>query len=400
MNFVLSLKEFLQLTRNFRLMLFALFFMKIGQFMLLPFLAIYLSKYSYISPSMIGITVGIGPFIYAVICVIAGVSVDRFGVKTVMIFSLFFGGLAIFFFFYGNNIRWFFLMNALTGASRAFFDISSKTYGISKLSIEQRKTCFSLRFMVSNSAAAIGPVIGAYFASHDSFLLFKITGALYFLLGILSVFFLKTTNNQKRLDTSNKIGIFREVVHILSHDRAVRMLLLISTIIWIVYSQIDSTLPQYLYAKLNNGVRIYSLLLVTNAVICVVLQLIVSTMTKNLNEYMLSMFSMFIFAISYIVIALFLSESALMVAIIILTLAEITIIPLNDLLLLRIAPPERIGTYYGILGLAMLGLGVGPMLGGYLYEYFTAKILFLICSVSCLLMLFLYRKLFYEIVRE
>jgi len=374
--------------------------MKIGQFMLLPFLAIYLSKYSCASPSVIGVTVGIGPFIYAITGIVSGVFVDRFGVKKVMMCALFLGGVAIFFFFQEHSVSWFFLMNSLTGATRAFFDIGSKTYGVSRISVEQRRIFFSLRFMVSNGAAAIGPIIGAYFALTNSFLAFKITGILYFALSVLASFFLRDTNKKEQLSCSKKIVIFRDVINILLQDGALRILLLISTIILSVYSQIDSTLAQYLHAELSNGVSVYSLLLIINAIICVMFQLIVSKMTKNLDDHMVCIFSMVLFVIAYAIIAFFLSVSALIVSIIIMTLAEIIVIPLNDLLLSRIAPANRIGTYYGIAGAAMLGFGIGPTVGGFIYEYLNAKILFLICSGFCLLVMFLYKKLFDEIARE
>jgi MFS family permease len=393
-NLRFSLQEFQHVTRDYQLMLLTLFFMRAGQFMLLPFLAIYLSHYSNASPLIIGITVGIGPLIYGAAGVNAGIFVDRFGAKNVMVGSLFISAITVFSFFYAHSISWCFLLNALTGATRAFFDISTKSYGIANLTLDQRRISFSLRFMVVNSAAAIGPVMGAFFAANNSLFSFQIIGVLYFFLSIFSLFKLRGKIKSQATDVIKKSITFNLSKEIFLKDSALRILVLINFMIFAVFSQIDSTLPQYLHSELKNGVRIYALLLIVNASICVALQLIVSKLTKDIYEYTVSCIGMISFAISYFLIGLFLQEAALILAMVILTLSEITIMPLNDLLLARIAPVDRIGTYYGIAGVAMLGLGVGPMIGGFIYQYFSAKALFLLCGCVCLMTLFLYKKLF------
>jgi MFS family permease len=387
------LQEFHHITLDYALMLVMLFFMRAGQFMLLPFLAIYLAKFSNTSPAIIGLTIGIGPFVYGVANLCAGILVDRFGAKKIMAAALLLGGATFFAFFYQQTIVWCFLMNALTGITRGFFDISSKSYNIAGLSFEQRKTSFSLRFMAVNSAAAIGPIIGAYFAAANAIISFKIVGLFYIFLGIVSIFFLKNIKNPAQ----EKLITFRSLIKIFRNDASLQILVAISIIIMMVFSQIDSTLPQYLCKNLNHGVKIYSILLIINALICVTMQLVVSKLTNNIREYSLSSIGLILFSTSYAMFAFFVDDIALMLAMVILTLAEIIIMPLNDLLLARLAPPNRLGTYYGIAGFAMLGLGIGPMIGGFVYEYLGAKILFIGCSSLCLLTLILYKKLIYAI---
>jgi MFS family permease len=388
-NFTRFLQDFQHVKLDYILMLLMSFFMRTGQFMLLPFLAIYLAKFSNASPIIIGITVGIGPFVYGIANVFAGFYVDRFGSKKIMSCSLFIGGISLFAFFYQQTITWCFLMNALTGVTRAFFDIGSKSYGIGELTTEQRKISFSLRFMAINSAAAIGPLLGAYFAAINSVISFKIVGLFYIFLSILSSFILKKTNTI----TKNKPAPLSSFIKIIKDDVSLQRLIMISIIIMLVFSQIDSTLPQYLNANLTHGVKIYSLLLIINAIICVTMQLIVSRLTSFFNEFGVICIGIAFYSLSYIMFALFLNDIALIIAIVMLTFAEITLLPLNDVLLARIAPPNKIGTYYGIAGISMLGFGIGPMLGGVIYEYQSAKALFLVCGIVSLFTLLLYKKL-------
>jgi MFS family permease len=384
-----SRHEFQHITLDFALMLMMSFLMRAGQFMLLPFLAIYLTRFPNASPTTIGIVIGIGPFIYGIANLFAGKYVDKFGAKTIMCIAAFLGGIILLFFFYQHSIVWCMLMNTLVGITRAFFDISSKSYGLDKLSYEQRKISFSLRFMAVNCAAAIGPIAGAYFAAKNALISFKIIGLLYIFLSILSCLILKhvkTVSKNKNLTTDSLIKIFLT-------NQSLQILVIINAIIFLIFSQIDSTLPQYLYTNLNNGTHVYSILLIINATICITMQLIVAKFTQLIDEYKIACLGTLFFSLSYLLFALTLNFPALITAIIIMTFAEIILMPLNDSIVARISPPEKIGTYYGIAGVAMFGLGIGPIFGGLIYQYQNAKTLYLACSAILLILLFLYKKL-------
>lgn len=378
-------------------MLITLFFMRTGQFMLLPFLAIYMARYSHASPALIGLVIGSGPFIYGATALGAGVFVDRFGVKNLMVLSLLIGGITFFFFFYKHTVFWCLSMNILTGITRAFFDVGSRSYGIAGISLPVRKLCFSLRFMVINTAGAIGPVAGAYFAATNSTISFKLIGLLYVASSVLSMFILISADKNNIESSVNKPASFKELPKILLTDTCLQILLVTSFIFWIIYSQLDSTLAQYLNAALKDGVRVYSILLIVNAVGCVALQLVVTHLTKDLDESVVSLIGMLFFAISNILMALFLNFSVLVLAMVMIVLVETSILPLNDFLLARIAPPDRIGTYYGAIGVATLGLGIGPIVGGIIYQFYGATSMFLMCAALCVVMMVLYRKIHFKI---
>ena len=381
-------------SKDYKLILITVFLMRIGQFMLLPFLAIYLIKHYHISPADIGIIVGTGPLIYGMVSIFSGIVVDKIGVKPTIIVSLLIGAFTIFFFFKISSFYWFFLMNVLTGITRSLFDVSSKSYGITSLSHEERKVFFGLRFISVNSAAAIGPIIGDYFAAYNSLVAFKIGGVFYLLLGIMSIWTLRNTN---KMECFTKIDghTFFNVKKTIMKNHALQLLVLASFIIWIVYSQLDSTLPQYLYATLKNGVHIYALLLIFNALGCTLLQIFISHLSAYYKEMTLIYLSLFLFAIGYVLFGLCLNIYLLFLAMMAIVIAESILVPLNDSLLAKISPPEKMGTYYGIMSTAMLGLGIGPMLGGGIYGYFNQRVLFLSCGFICFAIIPLYKLLIY-----
>ncbi|WP_258957732.1 hypothetical protein [Legionella sainthelensi] len=77
----------------------------------------------------------------------------------------------------------------------------------------------------------------------------------------------------------------------------------------------------------------------------------------------------------------------------ILSLGEVIFFPLNDIFLAKIAPSHVMGSCYGVLNASAVGLAVGPILGGAIYQLADYYSLFLICSIGSLLTIFLYRKL-------
>lgn len=385
------------ITPDYWVLMGMLFIMKVGQFMMLPFLAIYLSAYAHIDPATIGMVVGVGPFVYGISSLFAGVFVDRYGIRAAIASSLFFSGVTIYFFFYQNSIVWFLMMSALTGASRSFFDVGFKSYKILELTPDTRKLYLSLRYMVINSAAAVGPVLGAYFTTINSNLSFKVVGVAYLVLCGVSLIVIRGRSLSAQSGASRAAKPILNLILIIKKDRALLMLVFIAMIFWVVYSQMDSTLAQYLHSSLTNGVGVYSLMLIINALGCASLQVLVTHLTKNIEEKVICIYAMSLFAAGYILIALFLNLPVLVLASLLIVIAETLTMPLNDFLIAKIAPPHLIGTYYGATGLAMLGLGIGPMIGGGIYQAFGAPAVFILCGLLCFASIYLYRKLLYSI---
>lgn len=385
-------QELRDVSPDYRIMLIMLLLMKAGQFMVLPFLAIFLATQSGFSPSSIGFVVGSGPFVYAFAGLFAGVCSDRFSPKRTMIAAQIVGGISIFFFFSFHSFAWYLFANVMTGLSRAFFDIGSKAYKVFGLSLHERRIRFSLRYMIINSAAAMGPAAGAYFAAIHSYVSFKIIGVLYLLLSVVAALLLcKPDHELLKKQSVVEAHLFDSLSLLLKH-RKLQWLSLIGLIFWMAYTQIDSTLPLHLHATLANGVKIYSLMLIINALGCAVVPLFLVHMMKNMAMQRQGMLGMLLFAISYIIMSFVSQPYAFLGAMIILVFSESIIMPLNDLILSSLAPSHQAGMYYGAMSFASLGMGLGPMLGGFFYEHFGFPLVLCACAAFCLLTMVIYKQ--------
>ena len=393
------LAQFKLLPRDNYLMIVGVFFMKAGQFMVMPFLAIYLQHFPHATPTKIGIAIGLGPLVYGFFSPLGGWLVDRFGCRRMTVLAQIASAFNIYFFFALENWYFCFFMSAILGLTRCIFDISSRTYRLHGQSLCLRRFSFSLRFTAINSAAGIGPIVGAIFASHHSLLIFKIIGVWYLILSGLSAYFLQTDTSSKA-NTSSSTVDSKTLWHTLTRDRTLSFLILAVLLFWVAFSQIDSTLPQYLQTLLPNSLKLYAILLMTNALMCASLQMILSHYVRNLPIHWLNRLGVALFFLSFVTLSMASVGSAFIFAIVLMTLAELLLAPIQDFLVSVIAPPQHLGAYYGAMGISVLGIGIGPMVGGMIYQHSSGSILFLSCATLILLIAYCYHQVFKRVGQQ
>lgn len=386
------LSELKILEADRQLILLVTFLMKIGQFMALPFIAIFLTKNSHATAEVIGLILGIGPLMYGLSGLPTGLLVDKIGAKNAIIISLIICGITSYLFFYSFSLTYIFIINAINGFSRTLFDVSAKSYGAYNIDVKIRKIYFGWRFIAVNAAGGLGPALGGYFASINSTFSFELTGIIYLMISVI-IFFLLAAETHHLSDNSKQSLDIKLIIR----DSSLAKLFCVSFIMWVTYSQLDSTLPQYLNAHLSHGIKFYSYLLIVNAVFCAILQRWLAKKTDDYSEISIAVISMVSFAIGYFIFALSLNMILLTLAMIFIVIGESIALPLNDILLARISSTKNIGSYYGIITVAMLGLGFGPMLGGIIYQHFGALSLFLICALASLFSIGIYKTLLIKI---
>lgn len=148
-------------------------FTRIGFFMSLQFLSIYLTKENLFSPSKIGIIIGVSGLIFCLFGLINGALIDRYGSKILLVISLILAGFC--YFALALNIRLFMalvLVNGILGWLRSIIDISSMSVAVNNTPDEHLAAVYSARFIALNLGLVLGPVIGAAFAGNKSLFIF------------------------------------------------------------------------------------------------------------------------------------------------------------------------------------------------------------------------------------
>src|SRR5207253_10579359 len=137
--------------------------------------------------------------------------------------------------------------------------------------------------------------------------------------------------------------------------------LLIFTGYWIVFWQEFITLPVYIHDYVNSQADT-ELILVTDSLTVIALQLGMSFLTRELPEFSAIILGTFVTSISWLVLIAHPSVPTAIGAIFVLSLGEIIQAPRYYEYISRLAPSGQQGTY---MGFAFLPLGIGSLIGGW-----------------------------------
>lgn len=378
---------FLKISKTGYLVALIALLTRIGFFMSLPFLAVYLTKDGIFTPGEIGMILGISGFVFSISGLFNGLYIDRHSQRNVLIASLILSAFA--YFSMAISIKLFFGLlcaNAMLGWLRSLADISSVSILVAATDKENLPYAYSARFIAINLGLVFGPLFGAVMAQKESLIIFYVSGIIHLIVGISLLVLDKNKLDAKTEFVPMKLfENFRE----LWKDKVLINITLINFLIWVAYSQMESSIPQYITQTVENPAILVGKLLLVNAIFCVLFQPIIMRWAENTSFKISGMVGSLLFSGMFLLIAFFPSPTTLIIGAGMLSVGELFTLPINGLLVMRTAPKHLVASYNGLANLGLLGLSVGPIFGGYMLQYFNAKTLFLI--IACIPLIVLWR---------
>lgn len=374
-------------------------FTRVASFMTIPFLALYLHNELHAEPITIGIILGAAPLFSTVGGFLGGYLTDRFGRKIVILITIFSWSIVFLGFAFSNSLIIFGILSALNGLCRSFFEPATQALMIDYTEQEKRRRLFSVRYTAINIAAVFGPLMGVWLSSLASPKLpFIITASMYAIYGVILLFLLQSVQMKTASNVPKKIG---DVFQVVFSDYKLLYLLAGGMLISLGYSQFDSTLPQYINLNIENGVKLYSILIALNAIVVLLLQLPLSMIAERISTMRTLVIGVLFFAAGFILFNLATSWTTFIIAMIVFTIGEIFAFPMMNALIEEIAPSDQKATYLGASQLKNMGGFIGPVLGGWLLTH-NQTIIFYIMAVIILTSLPFYYKTVkkHEINRE
>lgn len=367
-------------------------FTRIASFMTIPFLAIYLQNELHASPLMIGLTLGIARLCATFGGLIGGYLTDKLGRKTIILITIFIWSAVFFGFAFVRVIGLFILLNALNGLCRSFFEPATQALMIDFTEEKRRRRLFSFRYTAINVAAVIGPLCGVWISgmSHAS-VPFMITASMYSIYGVFLIFMFKKYEVTKNLRQAQQTIL--QMVKVVVADRKLLYLIAGGILVSVGYSQFDSTLPQYININIENGVKLYSVLITLNAIVVLALQLPVGIYTERITIMRSLVIGILFFASGFVIFNFAHTFWMFIVGIIIFTVGEIFAFPMMNALIEEIAPDTQKATYLGASQFNNLGGFIGPVFGGWLLVNFASQ-LYLVMAIIFIASLLFYRLAF------
>ncbi|MFD2614295.1 MDR family MFS transporter [Paenibacillus gansuensis] len=367
-------------------------FARAASSMSLPFLAIYLAKYTDMDPFMIGLTIGLGSLAGTLGGFFGGHLSDRFGRRLVMLSAVYLWGIVFIGFAFSTAAWLLALLNILNGLCRSWYEPVSQALMADITEKEKRFKVFSLRYMAINIGVSVGPLMGAAFALVNGKLPWLVTGVFYLMYAVtlqllLNRFGIRDIEGEKKEGASLKAAW-----NVIRLDKAFRYLTLGNILVAIGYSQMTSTLSQFIGDHFRDGTALFAWMMSINAITVIVFQLPMAKWAEKRTPLMAIAVGNLFYALGDVGYAFSSSWWAMILSMIVFTWGEILTFPAGTVLVDRIAPEGMRGTYYGAQQFSSLGHFAGPWLGGFLLQGYGGPTLFIAVAVISVVSILFYRS--------
>lgn len=302
------------------------FFKAVAYWALTPYLPMYLGNRLGISVENSGYLIGLGSLSGTIMSIFCGFLIDRRDKKKIFALSL--SVMAVSYLIFPGMSNGFLILGVLMViniASSSLAIVTNAWFSI-MLSEEESTKAFSIKYILENIGAMVGPVLGTVLVKLDLRFPFYVASASLVLITLIFFVYSKAlvsspVNGKIDVGKTEDLGI-GQTMRLLVQDKR------------LLYFTIGGVLSM----------------------------------------------------MAGLIILIFRSDLLwLTAAIVLLSFGEVAIVPAEYLFIIKITPKEQRGVYLGAQNMIVLGLSISPVLCGYLLKEATASMMF---AVLCIILVF------------
>jgi MFS family permease len=241
---------------------------------------------------------------------------------------------------------------------------------------EGGRKAFNAIYVAQNLGVAIGSALGGLVAAISFQLIFLANAVLYVLFLLIAIFGYKGINTYSGKQVVSK----RQRNQSIGNKKLYALLTLCFgyLLCWVGYVQWASTIAPYTQ-ELGVSIRQYSFIWTINGALIVLGQPISSKVVKHWVKTIKLQITVGtgIFALAFFILTFAHQFTAFAVAMVIMTIGEMLVWPAVPTVASQLAPVGKEGFYQGIVNsTATGGRMIGPILGGFLVDFFSMSVLF------------------------
>ncbi|CAB5099465.1 hypothetical protein D3OALGB2SA_1737 [Olavius algarvensis associated proteobacterium Delta 3] len=347
---------------------FGWFVSALGFGIAIPFISIYFHGTLGLSITQIGLFFGVMAVVRSVFQILGGEIADRMERRSLMIhtqviraLSFFVMGIAVYQDWGFPAIAGSLLINSVFGA---LFQPVANAAVSDILPEKQRLDGFAITRSAINLGWAAGPALGGFLAGYSYGFLFVMSGVITFGSALVFLVFLARTEMERLPDRFR----FSDLVAI-KDDPWLAIHAALIFLLFMVHSQLLAPFSIYAVQMVGISESQLGLLYTLNGLIVVTLQVPVTRMLSGFRLTSQMAAGALIYAAGYTFIGFCSGLSMFVIAVLIVTCAEIVMSPASLTLTARLAPVHRKGRYMGIFGFAVSsGWSFGPLYGGLILD--------------------------------
>lgn len=360
--------------------------------MVIPFLALYLTKKIGVSPAEAGtalLVYGAAAFIAAPV---TGKLSDKLGSLKIMKFALFGSGIIFFLYSFITNYYLILIASFVLAAVNESFRPANLSLITDIVTPPQRRMAFALNRLAINAGMSIGPVVGGFLTLLDFHYLFYANAFASIAAGIYlsSVKWSSLTDIESNNSSPDEIKQLRFAI---LKDKYFLFFLFAVIPANLVFFQQLGALPLYIVNNLGYSTAAFGLFNAINTILIIIVEVPLNNWMNDTPYKKSLMIGAFLAGVGFGGFAIATTTIPLAIAIIIFTFGEMIFFPTTAAYTSELAPAERRGEYMGYYQMTFsFAFSAGPWLGTVVYQHYGSVALwsgaFLFALITAVLMFF------------
>ena len=343
--------------------------------MVIPFLALYLTKKIGVSPAEAGMALlvyGAAAFIAAPL---TGKLSDKLGALKVMKFALFGSGIIFFLYSFITDYYWILAASFVLAAVNEAFRPANLSLITEIVAPPQRRMAFALNRLAINAGMSIGPVIGGFLTLIDYHYLFYANAVASVIAGVYftSINWSSLAGAQKEQTEEKNISKTRFAI---LSDKTFLFFLFAVVPANLVFFQHLGALPLYIVDDLGYTTAAFGLFSAINTVLIIIVEVPLNNWMNDTPYRKSLVIGALLAGIGFGGFAISTTVLPLVISIIVFTFGEMIFFPITAAYTSEIAPADRRGEYMGYYQMTFsFAFSAGPWLGTVVYENYGSVIL-------------------------
>ena len=225
-----------------------------------------------------------------------------------------------------------------------------------------RSIGYSIYYTLVNVGGAAGPYVASIAHRHMGVQnVFRISALCVLAMFFAVQLFFREPKSSGEVQISSLAQTARNLGKVLA-NRKFMLFLVIFSGYWVVYWQVYIGLPLYITGYINPHANV-ELILVTDALSVIFLQILISYITRAMRAFRAITFGTIISAVAWLIVAFHPAVWTAVLTLFVVALGEMTLSPRYYEYVSRLAPHGQQGTY---MGFAFVPIGIGSLVGGWL----------------------------------
>lgn len=355
--------------RQFWLMFFGIILSTTGTTMIWPFLMIFVSERLTLPLTAVTSLMTVNAIAGLSASILSGPIIDRYGRKGMMVLGLF-GSAMVYFFYNSASQYWHFaILMALAGIFSPIYRVSTDAMMTDMFQPAERLDAFALIRMGRNVGVALGPALGGFVLSVSyTYGLFGAASALA-TFGLVVLLFVRETLTHPeglvREGLRSQVKGYLQALRDAPFMRLVGSFALVelcAAMVWVLLS---------VYLKVNFQIpeRTYAWIPTTNALMVVLFQVLITTFSKRFRATQVMTIGAGLYMLAMVLFALGGGFWGFWIAMVVMTLGELSVVPTATAYVANLAPPDKRGRYMSVYGLTWhMATGISPLMAGVLSD--------------------------------